>query len=113
MNIKKTNIKTETYQVSKNFLVDVQTHTLDETCTDFFLYRKGYGIKESIIGLDVEKLKEKWGYTTMEEVIEHLINEDDLYGYYKEHIKDGFVFEDRARMEIIEDFNILDYEDEL
>ena len=113
MNIKKTNIKTETYTVSPNFLVDVQTNTEDETFTNFFLYHKRYSIKEMIVGLNVKILKEAWEYTTIEEVIEHLINEEDLYNYYKEYIKNGFVFEEDARIEIREDFDISDYEDEL
>lgn len=70
-------------------------------------------IKEMITGLNVEVLKEMWGYTTIEEVIEHLIDEDDLYNYYEKHIKNGFVFEEDARILIREDFDISNYEDEL
>ncbi len=106
MKIEKTNIITETYKVSSRFYVDVQTDLRFPEYTNFYIYFENYGIKEHVVGLDVNKLKKELRLTTMEEVIEHTVDEYDLYIYYEDYIKGSFVEEEYAREFIKADLDI-------
>lgn len=111
MNIKKTNIKTETYQLTSHFYVDAQEDIRTANYTSFFLYHENFGIKDHIVGLDVKDYMDDLGLETIEEVIECIIDEVDLYTYYKDYIENGWINKEDAIATIKADFDISRFEE--
>ena len=80
--MKKTNIKTETYQINGGFMIDIVT--TDEEY-DAFLYHKKNGIKSMMFG----GLKKQQSYKEFLELVE--ANVEDYIPNYAEDYMDGYV----------------------
>lgn len=92
MKIKKIERKTETYQVTKNFFVDVvETYANEEEWLEFWIYHHRYGIKEMMIGIAKKDIGTDGTWATIEDFILQDI-EEEIEMYWEEHVRPDELF---------------------
>ena len=94
MQIKKIEKKIETYQVSKNFYVDVEKKIeFDEEWLGFWLYHKRYGKKDYVIGIKKSDIGQGEKWETIEDFIQQIIF-DEIRIYYDDYILEDTIFQE-------------------
>lgn len=110
MKIKKIENDITSYQISENFFVDMQTDETDEEFTSFYIYHRKIRTKAHVVDIKIKDYMNEFGLTTLEEVIEHLICDYDMYYYYRDYIIDDDSCEKITRRCIENDFDIEKFE---
>ena len=94
MQIKKIGKKIETYQVSKNFYVDVEEKIeFGEEWLGLWLYHNQYGVKEYMMGIKKSDIGPGETWETIEEYIQQIIV-DEVRMYYEDYIIDNDILQE-------------------